>query len=143
MNTHDTSGRDQFPEDQELFSTKEAAVYLGIAARLMNYYVLTTKEIKPDHVVGGTFIFKRTSLDDYLKDQAENMDTIRAAKYLGITLQRLQYYLYTLQPEAERLKPDGYRKERPYFTKATLEPFKGRKPWRRRRTPDEIEKATV
>jgi len=133
MKTDTPAGRHEFPAEKKIFSTAEAADYLGLTKRTMKHNALTEpRQILPDHVVSGTFLYDRESLDKWLQDRAENMDTASASRYLGTTVRRLQYYLYTMQPESERLKPDGYRGDRPYFAAETVEPFRNRKSLLRR-----------
>jgi hypothetical protein len=60
---------DQFPPDKDLFSTAEAAAYLGLSLATVKYHVHVMENLKPDAKVGPTLVFRRQTLDRFLKEK--------------------------------------------------------------------------
>jgi hypothetical protein len=48
-----------------VFSTKEAAAYLGVAAVTIRHHIYNVKDLVPDKMVEGVVIFCRTTLDEF------------------------------------------------------------------------------
>ncbi len=59
-------GRDPAPSpDLELFSTREAADYLGLSADTVWYHVTRADNLEPDHEVAGRFVFTKRTLEKF------------------------------------------------------------------------------
>jgi len=50
----------------ELFSTAEAAAYLGVKPETVKYHVYQVKDLVPDKLVGKTLVFTRETLDEFM-----------------------------------------------------------------------------
>jgi hypothetical protein len=60
---------DDFPPDKDLFSTAEAARYLGLSLATVKYHVHSMGNLKPDAKVGPTLVFRRATLDRFLREK--------------------------------------------------------------------------
>lgn len=49
-----------------LFSTADAAVYLGLKTVTVKKHVYITKDLESDQMVGGVLVFRQATLDDFL-----------------------------------------------------------------------------
>lgn len=115
-------------EAPEVYGARDAAAYLGISYRTLKALVYGEEpSLVPDSKIGGILIFYKPTLDDFLAERAEHMSTDDAAAYLGVERKTIYYYMHKMTPEGSRLVPTFYRGDRPFFSKAALEPFRGRK----------------
>lgn len=137
--------RKEFPPEKTLFSTKEAAEYLGMPLQTLKHQLhnVNPPEIQADELVGPTLVFKRESLDKYLQDRRDNFDTIQAAEYLGIKKEQLYYLMFYMKPEEARLQSDMKRGDHHIFKKETLDRLKEQKPWKRRKRSDDGQEIEV
>lgn len=46
-----------------LYSTSEAARYLGLSLAAVKYHIHTAKTLTPDYIIGKTFAFTESTLD--------------------------------------------------------------------------------
>jgi hypothetical protein len=104
-----------------LFSTAEAAEYLGIHLETFKYHIYRMKHIEPDYVVGRELAFLQETLDQFrAKHQAKGYTMQEAAEYLGVSFTLLRYHVYN----SKKLAPDGKRGNANTFSKETLDQFK-------------------
>jgi hypothetical protein len=59
----------EFEPEKDLFSTAEAARYLGLSLATVKYHIHTMGNLKPDAKVGPALVFRRTTLDRFLKEK--------------------------------------------------------------------------
>lgn len=50
----------------ELFSTAEAAAYLGMKLETVKYHVYVVKDLKPNKLIGKTLVFTQETLDEFM-----------------------------------------------------------------------------
>jgi hypothetical protein len=50
-----------------IFTTKEAAVYLGMTERAVNYHLFVVHDLRPDRIMGRVAIYSQETLDDFNK----------------------------------------------------------------------------
>ena len=48
-----------------LYSTKEAAAYLGMPIPTFKHHLYYTKDLAPDQVIGPSLLFTQATLDDF------------------------------------------------------------------------------
>ena len=53
--------------DLNVFTTKEAAAYLGMTVRGVEYHVFEARDLRPDRIVGTVAIYSKETLDDFQK----------------------------------------------------------------------------
>lgn len=51
----------------EIYSTREAAAYLGVQPVTIKFHVYVVKDLVPDKLIGNTLIFTRATLDLFKK----------------------------------------------------------------------------
>jgi hypothetical protein len=52
-----------------IFSTAEAAAYLGLKPASLRYHIYVAKDLRPDFTVGRTFAFTRETLDKFAAEK--------------------------------------------------------------------------
>lgn len=106
------------PEHEPIFGTTEAAAYIGVVPSVMRYHVYTSKNIKPDFRLGRELGFYKSTLDAYMKEyQSTDLTISEAAKYLGVTPDRIEYHYHVL----DTIKPSGKRGKHVTFSRADLD----------------------
>ena len=50
---------------QRLFSTADAASYLGLSIATVKYHVYQSGALRPDAKIGKTLVFTRSTLDEF------------------------------------------------------------------------------
>lgn len=93
---------------EQIFSIPEAAEYLGVVASVVRYHVYQSKYLQPDFRLGRELGFYKSTLDAYMrKYQSDDLTLKEAAKYLGVTTDRIEYHYHvlgTIAPTARRGK---------------------------------------
>lgn len=117
-------------DEQRLFSTKEAAEYLGVSTQTVYWHVRVKGDLIPDKRIGGRFlVFTQETLDAYREGREPDpaaaciYSSKEAAHYLGMTTDGLNWHVH----RADNLKPDRKIAGRLVFTQATLDAFKHKK----------------
>jgi len=64
----DTRALATVPKPAELYSTAEAAAYLGLTIDGVKYHVYQSRRLRPDKKVGHALIFTRETLDRFYDD---------------------------------------------------------------------------
>lgn len=102
----------------KLYSTNEAAAYLGIHLQTMRYH-LKREHLNPDYEIGGHLAFSQSTLDKFRqRRQAETGYTmVEAAAYLSVKFTWLRYHVYI----SKRIKPDARSGNAWIFTQTTLD----------------------
>lgn len=106
-----------------LYSTVEAAAYLGIAVVTLKHYLYDFDPplITPDYVVGRELAFREITLDNFKASQWPDGYTVdEAAVYLGVKRTWVHYHVYI----SKKLIPDGQRGKSHIFTQSTLDAAK-------------------
>lgn len=110
---------------QHIFSTREAADYLGLTPQTVRWHVRVKGDLAPDKRIGGRFlVFARETLDAFREGHKSDSpapalySTEEAAERLGITVSGLKYHLY----EGD-LEPDRKVAGRLVFSEKTLVDF--------------------
>ncbi len=87
-------------DGRTVLSGNEAAQYLGMSYSTFKHHVYVEKAIPHSAMIGNRRCFTRTQLDDYRKFKYTNLPfditvyTVKqAAKYLGITVHNMGYYI--------------------------------------------------
>lgn len=107
----------------KLYSTAEAAAYLGVHLETFKYHLYDKRHIAPDYTVGRELAFLQSTLDDFLSQHQSHGLTIQeASEYLGVTVSVIRYHLYT----SRRLKPDAKRGKQMVFLPETLDQLRRR-----------------
>lgn len=102
----------------KLYSTAQAAKYLGINPETLRYHIYNKQHIAPDYTVGREFAFLESTLDAFSAlHQATGLTIQEAAEYLGVTVRIIRYHIYT----SHRLRPDGKRGTKAVFLPETLD----------------------
>lgn len=106
----------------KLYTTGQAAEYLGVSRRTVMHHIDVTHRLKPDYNVGRDRLFFQETLDEFRrKYRAEDGLTMEeAAEYLGLSLAGLHYHV-TAQ---KTLKPDAKRGKKLIFHQKTLDEFR-------------------
>ena len=55
-------------QDIKLYTTKEAAEYLGIAVATVKYHLYQAEDLKADAKVGGRLVFTQETLDHFAEE---------------------------------------------------------------------------
>ena len=50
-----------------MYSTKEAAEYLGMTVAGIKYHLYVAKDLKPDKKIGQALVFLKSTLDEFKK----------------------------------------------------------------------------
>jgi excisionase family DNA binding protein len=102
----------------KLFSTAEAAEYLGIHVQTLKYHIYEKKHLAADYESGGNLLFLESTLDAFkAQHQAEGLTMREAAEYLGVAFTWVRYHVHT----SKQLKPDARRGKQWVFSKQTLD----------------------
>jgi DNA-binding CsgD family transcriptional regulator len=102
----------------KLYSTAEAAEYLGIHLETLKYHIYDQKHIEPDYTIGRDLAFLQSTLDDFkAKHQAKGLTMKEAAEYLGVNVSWIRNHVYN----TGKLVPDGKSGTTHVFSMATLE----------------------
>ena len=105
-------------EREKLYSTAEAAEYLGIVPSVLRYHIYTNRRLVPDLRLGRELGFYKSTLDTYAAQwQSADMTIAEAAAYLGVSVNRLRYHIYNTQI----VQPSGIRGKSHTFRKADLD----------------------
>lgn len=112
---------------ETLYTTQEAADYLGISTNGLTHHIRVTGYLVPDKTTGGAYIFTQSTLDEFARTyHAERgYTTQEAADYLGVSYGVMRYYKQQnlLRPDAQRRSIHGRGRTWVYF-KETLDAFK-------------------
>lgn len=102
----------------KLYSTAEAAEYLGIHPQTLKYHIYDQHHLAADYESGGNLLFLQSTLDSFrAAHQAEGLTMKEAAAYLGVNLTWLRYHVYT----SKQITPDGRRGNQWVFSRQTLD----------------------
>ena len=102
----------------KLYTTKQAARYLGNMSIGNLRYHVTQGHLQPDIKVGGNFLFMQGTLDTFRKaHQTEGLSLEEAATYLGVTPNRLKYHVF----QKKAIAPTGKRGNHYTFSKESLD----------------------
>lgn len=52
-------------DDLQIFSTVEAAEYLGVSVPTVKYHLYVAKDLEPDTELGGRLVFTKATLDHF------------------------------------------------------------------------------
>lgn len=90
-----------------MYSTVEAAEYLGIHPQVLRYHIYTKKHLAADQTIGRELAFSQATLDEFkTKHQTGDGLTLKeAADYLGVE-RRVLYYHFR---DTKKLVPIGKR----------------------------------
>ena len=106
-----------------IFSTAEAADYLGITVSTLKYHLYEKGHLRPDRVIGDNLVFYQETLDAYLRrHQTDGLTGVEAAAYLGVSPSTIRHHVAI----TGYLVPDGKRGRNHIFTRATLERLRPR-----------------
>lgn len=102
-----------------LYSTQEAADYLGIHLQTLRYHIYDKQHLAADYEIGGNLAFTQETLDEFRKrhQAADGYTMAEAAAYLGVKFTWMRYHVYV----SKRITPDGRRLNAWVFTQETLE----------------------
>lgn len=105
-------------DETKLFSTQEAAGYVGVSLRTLKYYVYNKKMIEP-LTVGHSLVFTKAMLDDLkVKLHGEGLTIEEAAAHLNVDERWIRSQVF----ETGRLKPSGNKRGKSHlFTLASVE----------------------
>ena len=107
----------------KLYSTAEAAEYLGIHVQTLKYHIYEQKHFAADYESSGNLLFLQETLDAFRAGhQAEGLTMTGAAAYLGVKITWLRYHVYT----AKGITPDGRRNNQWIFSRQTLDEARNR-----------------
>ncbi len=103
----------------KLYSTQEAAAYLGIHLQTLRYHLYDKQHLAADYEIGGNLAFTQATLDAFRAQHqtADGLTMAEAAAYLGVNFTWLRYHVYN----SKRIQPDGRRGNAWIFTPATLD----------------------
>lgn len=100
----------------KLYSTAEAADYLGIHVQTLKYHIYDMNHLAADFEVSGNLLFLQSTLDAFkAAHQSEGLTTREAAEYLGVE------YIWLRRRIHRQIQPDGKRGNQWVFSKATLD----------------------
>jgi hypothetical protein len=102
----------------KLYSTAEAAEYLGLHVQTLKHHVYKKKHLAADYEIGGNLLFLQSTLDTFkAAHQADGYTMQQAADYLGVSLRWMRYHFHV----AKDIAADGKRDNAWVFTIATLD----------------------
>lgn len=102
----------------KVYSTAEAAAYVGLALDVFKYHIYDMKHVKPDLQLGRELGFYKSTLDEFLRQYRSTDYTItEAAAYLGVSVNRMKHHVHHLNT----LRPTGKRGKYSTFSQASLE----------------------
>lgn len=79
----------------KLYSTAEAADYVGLAEETLKYHIYKRQHLAADYTIGGDLIFLQATLDDFkAKHQAEGVTIQEAADALGVDRNWVHNHVY-------------------------------------------------
>lgn len=111
----------------DLYTTQEAADYLGISYTGLTHHVRQTGYLVPDKITGDAYVFTQATLDEFARHyHAERGYTAQeAGEYLGVSYGVMRYYKSQglLKPDAQRRSIHGRGRTWVYF-KESLDEFK-------------------
>ena len=100
----------------KLFSTTEAAEYLGVHPQTVKYQIYETKRLVPDYQIGGDLVFLQSTLDAF-QSTNDRFTMQETADYLGVSLSRIRDHVLN----RKTLVADGKRGRQATFSKALLD----------------------
>ena len=107
----------------KLYSTAEAAEYLGIHPQTLKYHIYEKGHLAADYESGGNLLFLQSTLDAFkAAHQTDGLSMSEAAAYLGVNLTWLRYHVYT----SKQIVPDGRSGNRWVFSRQTLDDARAR-----------------
>lgn len=113
--------------EEHLYTTREAADYLGISYGALTRHVRETGHLTPDKITGDAYVFSQSTLDEFARHyHAELGYTAQeAGEYLGVSYAVMRYYKSQglIEPDAQRLSSHGRGRTWVYF-KETLDAFR-------------------
>ncbi len=103
----------------KLYSTQEAAAYLGIHLQTLRYHLYKQQHLQADYEIGGNLAFTQATLDAFRTQHqtADGLTMAEAAAYLGVAFTWVRYHVYT----SKRIQPDGRRGNAWVFSITTLD----------------------
>lgn len=105
----------------QLYTTQEAAEYLGIPQRTLQYHIYTSLHIEPDFNNGRALLFRKETLDEFKEKyrSEEGLSMKEAAEYLGLSFHGIRHHVFV----SHRLVPDAKRGRFNVFFRSTLDAF--------------------
>ena len=102
----------------KLYTTAEAAEYLGIHVQTLKYHIYEKGHLAADYDAGGNLLFLQSTLEAFkAAHQTAGLTMKEAAAYLGVKSTWLRYHVYT----SKKLLPDGRRGNQWIFSQQTLD----------------------
>lgn len=103
----------------KLYSTAEAADYLGMHPQTLRYHVYDKGHIEADFEISGNLVFTQATLDEFKRKHqtADGMTMAEAAAYLGVAFTWMRYHVYN----SKKIQPDGRRGNAWVFKQETLD----------------------
>ena len=78
---------------QQIYSTAEAAEYLGLSEISVKKYIHESKRLVPDKLVGHSYVFTQATLDAFKKKRGDHLLSSRAAAHeLGVSMTTFRKY---------------------------------------------------
>jgi hypothetical protein len=107
-------------EQEQVYSTSQAAEYCGLALDSFKYHIYDAKpaHLQPDIQLGKELGFYKSTLDDFMRrHQSPDYTLKEAAAYLGVSLHRMRNHVY----HNHTLRPTGKRGRLWTYSKAALD----------------------
>jgi len=112
-----------------LYSTAEAAAYLGVARATLTYHIYDMKHLAADGNFNGDLTFLQATLDRFKEAyQSEAMTAKEVAASLNVSLAWVKHQIYV----AKTLTPDAKRGTSFVFKRETVEALRPLAQFKRR-----------